>query len=163
MLSKLLKRVKAFFKREVASRGAVPYMAIGDMDGGVTIRTQAQLDKRTHFKPGDTYKLGECIVTVHKNKASMLAAIAATDARRAAREAAMRERAIDIMLMSPEELKQFKVNDWLKERAEKDSIIKSIIDWGTRRYIAPKGEQIEGTIKGRFEQLIKEAVKEKVE
>jgi len=91
------------------------------------IASQYQLDKRTDFKPGESYRVGEMIATVHADKASMLRAIAAVDAKRKARHALLREKAIDIMLMSPEELAQFKIKEWLEKNKQKDKLFKRIL------------------------------------
>jgi len=117
---------KSLFSKPALTK-SLPYVKLGDKDGNVVIRTQAQLDKRTHFKPGETYRLGEAIVTVHANKASMLAAIAATEAKRIEKEKRLRERAIDIMLMKPEELLQFQLDEWLAKRKVTESKITDIL------------------------------------
>lgn len=69
------------------------------------------------LKAGDSYRLGECIVTLAtfgiEGKKEVAEKIKAIEAIRALRERELTEKAEKIMLMSPEELEQFKVNEWL--------------------------------------------------
>ena len=69
------------------------------------------------LKAGDSYRLGECIVTLAtfgpEGKLEVAEKIKAVEAMRALRERELTEKAEKIMLMSPEELEQFKVNEWL--------------------------------------------------
>lgn len=69
------------------------------------------------FKEGESYRLGECIVTLAKfgieGKQQVAEKIKAIEALRALRDAELTEKAEKIMLMSEEELEQFKVNEWL--------------------------------------------------
>lgn len=123
----MIKRLKAWLQNAFGRVTKRSEWAPFKGQGFLGIPTKSQVDKRTHFKPGDTYQVGEAIVTVHENKESMLAAIAATDKRRADREARLTERAVDIMLMSPEQLKQFKLDEWLAKRRTKESIVRSIM------------------------------------
>lgn len=71
------------------------------------------------LKEGESYRLGECIVTLAKfgieGKQQVAEKIKAVEAIRALRERELTERAEKIMLMSPEELEQFKVNEWLNK------------------------------------------------
>lgn len=71
------------------------------------------------FKEGESYRLGECIVTLAKfgieGKQQVAEKIKAIEALRALRDAELTEKAEKIMLMSPEELEQFKVNEWLTQ------------------------------------------------
>lgn len=151
MLNRLLNRIKRLFaSAPYASqsylRGGIDprtglwdtnrtesNVKIGDVVGNVTIHTQSQLDKHTDFKPGESYRLGGCIVTVHADKASMLAAIAAVDKKREDKWAAKRERTIDIMMMTPQQLRELKFNEWLKERKVIDSKINGIIGFGLNK------------------------------
>lgn len=116
MLKRLLKLVSSLFKSSPPPQKGPQY---GDRVGHVTIETAAQLIKHTKFEVGESYRLGEMVITVHANKESMLAAIAATDARRKARHAALTEKAQDIMMMTPDQLRQFKVEAWLKQNEAK--------------------------------------------
>lgn len=69
------------------------------------------------LKEGESYRLGECIVTLAKfgieGKQQVAEKIKAIEAIRALRERELTEKAEKIMLMSEEELEQFKVNEWL--------------------------------------------------
>lgn len=123
----MLKRLKAWLQNALGKATKRSEWAPFKGQGFLGIPLEGQILKRTHFKPGDTYKIGEAIVTVHENKESMLAAIAATDKRRSDREARLTEKAIDIMLMTPEQLKQFKLDEWLAGRKTKESTIRSIV------------------------------------
>jgi hypothetical protein len=119
--------------------------------------SQSSLDKRTHFKPGETYRVGEMVVTVHADKASMLAAVAEVEARRLAKEAKMRDKAIDIMLMTPEQLEQFQLNEWLSKRSVKESAVRSIIGplLGRKdKQLPPPEEPPSGDKSERFEKLM---------
>lgn len=141
VFSNLVRKLKSLFTRAPkapASRtkSSVQY---GDKVGNVTITQAYQLDKHVDFKVGESYKVGEAIVTLHANKASMLAAIAKVNANRKAHEAYLTKRGEDIMLMTPQELAQFKVNEWLAANNSRHSFIKGIV--GTiasiGRYIRP--------------------------
>ena len=72
------------------------------------------------LKAGDSYRLGECIVTLAKfgveGKEEVRKKIEAFNALRALRHAELTERGQKIMLMSPEELKQYQVDEWIKQR-----------------------------------------------
>lgn len=133
--------------------------------GGVDISglklTQSQLDKRTHFKPGESFMVGEMRATVHKDKASMLAAIAAVNARREARHKRLTERGIQLMLMKPEELITEQFKDWLAKREAHPKKIRGIMGGLTdKRYIPPKEATPSGLPKERFKQIM-EKVKDK--
>lgn len=71
------------------------------------------------LKAGESYRLGECIVTLAtfgpEGKLEVAEKIKAIEAIRALREAELTQKAEKIMLMSPEELEQFKVNEWLNK------------------------------------------------
>jgi hypothetical protein len=122
MLKNLLKRLKKLFGSKTAAPiddgKSHPKVMYGDMVGNVKIMAPYQLDKHTDFKPGESYKVGQMVVTVHADKASMLAAIAATNKRREERHARLTERGIELMLMSPEELQKLKIEEWLQKRNE---------------------------------------------
>jgi hypothetical protein len=129
MLKRLLRKLKKLLrapKPELYPGKRADYY-YGDKVGGVTIENHAQMVKHTEFKPGEQYRLGEAIVTVHANKESMLAAIAATEARRKAKEERLTERAIEIMLLTPEQLQELKVEDFLRANREKDNLFKRIM------------------------------------
>lgn len=121
MLRRLLSKLKVWLGLSKGSKLSATdwdktQVEIGDQVGNVKILTQSQVLKRTHMSPGDSYQVGEAVVTLHKDKASMLAAIAAVDAKREAKWLAARERAIDLMMLTPEELAAFKVDEWLEAR-----------------------------------------------
>lgn len=71
------------------------------------------------LKEGESYRLGECIVTLAKfgieGKQQVAEKIKAIEAIRALRERELTEKAEKIMLMSEKELQQFKVNEWLNK------------------------------------------------
>jgi len=70
------------------------------------------------LKEGESYRLGECIVTLAKfgieGKQQVAEKIKAIEAIRALRERELTEKAEKIMLMSEEELEQFRINEWLE-------------------------------------------------
>lgn len=72
------------------------------------------------YKEGESYRLGECIVTLAKfgpeGKEEVAAKLAAFEAERIAKEQRLTERAEKIMLMKPEELQELMVQDWIAER-----------------------------------------------
>lgn len=72
------------------------------------------------FKEGQSYRLGECVVTLAKfgmeGKKEVAQKIAYWEQVRKQREEKYKQKAVDIMLMSPEELKQYQIESWLKER-----------------------------------------------
>jgi len=74
------------------------------------------------LKEGESYRLGECIVTLAKfgieGKQQVAEKIKVIDALRALKETELTEKAEKIMLMSEEELEQFKVNEWLSRIRE---------------------------------------------
>ncbi|NBO36857.1 hypothetical protein EBU91_04915 [bacterium] len=93
------------------------------------------------LKEGESYRLGECIVTLAKfgieGKQQVAEKIKAIEAIRALREADLTQRAEKIMLMSPAELEQFKVNEWLDKVQNKNEqkIYESIPE---KEYVAIK-------------------------
>jgi hypothetical protein len=72
------------------------------------------------YKEGESYRLGECIVTLAKfgieGKQEVAAKLLAYETQRIEKERQLTERAEEIMLMNPEELEQFRVEEWLKQR-----------------------------------------------
>jgi hypothetical protein len=72
------------------------------------------------LKAGDSYRLGECIVTLAQfgiaGKKEVAAKIEAVNKLRELRERQLTERGQKIMLLSPEELKKFEIDEWLKQR-----------------------------------------------
>lgn len=74
------------------------------------------------YKQGESYRLGECIVTLAKfgpeGKQEVAAKLLAYETQRLEKERGLTERAEKIMLMSPDELKDFMVEEWLKKRKE---------------------------------------------
>lgn len=159
MLKKLLQKIKSLFTKPPASTGpSKPYMGIGEMDGNVKIERADQLTKRTHYKIGESYRLGEMIVTLRSSKAEVAKILAAVDARRLAREVARKERGIELMLMKPEELMKLKIDEWLKTRNEEGNKLSSkmgIVDW-MKRYVAPRQKQIAGSHKERWNNLVED-------
>ena len=177
MLKKWLNKLKGFFVKPPPSPSPIPLspdglprsqpkVKIGDKVGNVEIRAQYQLDKHTDFRPGESYRVGQAIVTVHKDKASMLAAIAAVDRKREEKWAKAKERAIDIMMMTPEQLKALKINEWLAKRRKVDDKIKGIMGgsgegnkYVSKRYIAPKQSQPSGIKDERTKAVFQELTK----
>lgn len=164
MLKRFLQSLSKLFRRFTPEekKSSVKY---GDKVGNVTIEHPYQLIKHTEYKTGESYRVGEMIVTLHANKASMQKAIAKVDAARKAREERLTRRAEDIMLMTPDELQQFKIKEWLANRTQKHSIIQRIMGKGSdnKRYIAPNKDAFtppSGKVSERFEELIKDVVKE---
>jgi len=176
MLKKIKSLLQRFFNKPkptlIDSNRTKSSVSIGDKVGNVTIFTQSQLDKHTAFKPGESYRIGEGIVTVHANKESMLAAIAAVNAKREAKHKVLTERGIELMLMSPEELQKLKINEWLGKRKNNQSKIDSIISrvtssvhlphWGNRLPSGPTGlppsGKHEDIVSDKFKELTKEVV-----
>lgn len=162
MFKKILNKIKSWFNPNpppIPSR-TQPKVRIGDEVGNVTISKQWQLDKHTDFKVGESYRVGEMIVTLRASKAEVAKVLAEYEAKRLAKEAKLRERAIDIMLMTPEQLMELKVNEWLDKRIVKMSVIERIMGkFMGERYIAPR-ELISGKPEDRFKALMKE-IKEK--
>lgn len=74
------------------------------------------------YKEGESYRLGECIVTLAKfgpeGKKEVAAKLLAYEAQRQDKERRLTQKAEKIMLMNPEELKDFMVEDWLSKRKE---------------------------------------------
>lgn len=74
------------------------------------------------YKEGESYRLGECIVTLAKfgpeGKQEVAAKLLAYEAQRQDKENKLTERAEKIMLMTPDEVKEFMVEEWLKKRKE---------------------------------------------
>lgn len=72
------------------------------------------------FKEGESYRLGECIVTLAKfgpeGKQEVASKIAYWELVRKQKEEELTKRGQEIMLMSPEELKQLQVEEWIKQR-----------------------------------------------
>jgi hypothetical protein len=72
------------------------------------------------LKAGDTYRLGECIVTLAtfgvEGKKEVSAKLAKWEEIRQQKEQAITDKGIQIMLMKPEELEQFQINEWMKQR-----------------------------------------------
>lgn len=170
----VLKRLKTFFRRlfypiPPANKG--PKFRLGDMDGNIKLEKQWQLDKRTDFKVGDSYRVGEMVVTLRSSKAEVQAIIAALDAKRAKREEKQRERAIELMLMSPEELDKLALGEWLSKRGVEEATLKELMgDTYEKRMLEPKELPEDGRkdtrVKNRFHKAMEDwglvKVKEKV-
>lgn len=95
------------------------------------------------LKAGDTYRLGECIVTLAtfgpQGKQEVAEKIKAIEAMRALRDAQLTERAEKIMLMSEKELELFQVNEWLGKVRHKNEqkIYESLAD---TEFVSVKGK-----------------------
>ena len=72
------------------------------------------------YKPGESYRLGQCVVTLAtfgiEGKEEVRKKIEAYNALRILKHQELTERAEKIMLMNPEELKQFQIDEWLEQR-----------------------------------------------
>lgn len=72
------------------------------------------------LKEGDQYRLGTAIVTLAKfgieGKAEVQKKIEAANQRRAERQARLTERGIEMMLMTEEEILEFKIKEWIESR-----------------------------------------------
>lgn len=79
------------------------------------------------LKEGDQYKCGEATITLAKfgveGKQEVEKKIIAADERREARQKLLTERSEKIMLMSPDELQEFKVSEWLENREKIKNLI----------------------------------------
>lgn len=141
-----------------------PKVKIGDKVGNVTILAQYQLDKHTDFKVGESYRVGEMIVTLRASKAEVARIIAQVDAAREAKIARLTKRAEDIMLMSPKELEAFQLEEWLAKRKEVHNKIKvKIGELSANRYSPPIEEVPSGSKLERFKKLMKNVItKDKV-
>lgn len=172
MLKRLWKALKSMLtlgSPKTGSPKTASNVKAGDVVGNVTIgyiglkpsefRTkedidrmrQAQLDKHTDFKVGESYRLGEAIVTLHPNKASMLRAIAAVDAKREAKVKRLTKRAEDIMLMTPDQITELQLNEWLEKRSRVMSKIQKILALPTIK--PPSGKKDDRT-KEAFDKIV---------
>lgn len=74
------------------------------------------------LKAGDSYRLGECIVTLAQfgpaGKQEVAAKIEAINKLRELRHKELTEKAEEIMLLSPEELQRYQVEEWVKNRKQ---------------------------------------------
>ena len=72
------------------------------------------------YRAGESYRLGECVVTLAtfgvEGKEEVRKKIEAFNALKALRHQELTEKAEKIMLMTPEELKVYQVDEWLKSR-----------------------------------------------
>ena len=72
------------------------------------------------LKEGESYRLGECVVTLAKfgieGKQEVAKKLQAWEKVRQEREEAYKQKAIDIMLLNPEELQRYQVEEWVKQR-----------------------------------------------
>lgn len=72
------------------------------------------------YKEGESYRLGQCIVTLAKfgieGKQEVAAKLLAYETQRLEKERKLTEKAEKIMLMNPEELKEFMVEEWIRNR-----------------------------------------------
>ena len=89
------------------------------------IRSKARQIKKVKvtkiaLKEGQSYRLGECIVTLAKfgmeGKQEVAKKIAYWDQVRKEREEKYKQKAIDIMLLNPEQLKEYQVESWIQQR-----------------------------------------------
>lgn len=99
----------------------------GTKQTGKVIEKKLSITK-IHLNEGEQYKLGEATVTLAKfgiaGKEEVAKKIAAADARRAARWEKARERAIDLMMMTPEQILELQINEWLDKRKEFEKKLK---------------------------------------
>lgn len=157
LLNYLVNRLKGLFsKPNVYKEGdekSKSKVKIGEKIGNITILHQYQLDKHTDFKPGESYKVGEAIVTVHANKASMLAALAKYEANRLLKEKQLKERGIELMLMSPEELGALQLDEWLEKKEKLGHKVQRTINLPLKP--PPLGTK-EAAIKEQFEEVMKD-------
>lgn len=81
---------------------------------------RARYQMHALLKEGDSYQLGSAKATLAKfgpeGKAEVKAKLALMNQRREERARKHRERAIDIMMMTPEELEKFQIDEWLEKR-----------------------------------------------
>ncbi len=143
-----------------------PTMSIGDKVGNVTLLKPYQLDKHTAFKVGESYRVGEMIVTLRASKEDVARIIAQVDAKRALKEEKLKERAIELMLMTPEELSQLHLNEWLTARGVKAKTVEAIVGGiSNQRLMLPEELPPHGSlpvrIKAKFTEIMK-SIKEKV-
>ena len=72
------------------------------------------------LKEGESYRLGECIVTLAKfgieGKKEVAEKLKHYEQLRLAKEQKLTEKGIQIMLMNPKELEQYQIDEWLKQR-----------------------------------------------
>lgn len=72
------------------------------------------------YRAYESYRLGECIVTLAKfgpeGKLEVAEKLKAYEATRINKERELSEEGERIMLMSPEELKRYQIEEWLKQR-----------------------------------------------
>ena len=88
----------------------------------------------------------------------MQAIIAACDKRRAAKEARLRARGIDLMLMTPDQLAQLHLDEWLAKRGKTSTTIHKLMGSIVNgRYIAPNEAQPSGKVKDRFIALLEKS------
>lgn len=89
------------------------------------IRSKARQIKKVKvtkiaLKEGQSYRLGECIVTLAKfgmeGKQEVAKKIAYWNQVRKEREEKYKQKAIDIMLLNPEQLKEYQVESWIQQR-----------------------------------------------
>lgn len=77
---------------------------------------------KMHLKEGDQYRLGTSTVTLAKfgieGKKEVAAKLEALRMKRELKEAKLKEKAVDIMLLPKEELYVYRINDWLTQREE---------------------------------------------
>lgn len=93
-----------------------------DMRQAQEAKRRARYEMHSLLKVGDTYKLGEGTCTLAKfgveGKEEVKKKIEAADARREERRRILTARAEEIMLMKPDELVQFQLEKWFKERKD---------------------------------------------
>lgn len=134
MLKKLLKRFKGLFQKapiaptnpelDFGKRADVNY---GDKVGDITISRYHQLVKHTYYAPGEQYRVGEGIATVHTDKDSMYMALMRVEDRAFLKELTLTKRAVDIMMMTSEELAATKVNEFLAKQKASATLFRKVI------------------------------------
>lgn len=85
-------------------------------------KRQARLLMHSLLKEGDSYKMGEATVTLAKfgveGKKEVQAKIEAAAKRRAEKWEKARERGMDLMMMTPEQIHELKLDEWISKRKD---------------------------------------------
>lgn len=157
-----LQKTFAYFKKlfggfKTPSNSVTRSPGVGDRVGNITILTDAQAIKHTPLKVGDSYRLGSSTVTLRASQAEVAAIIAMYDRERARKEARLTKRANEIMLMSPKELEQFKVQEWLDAQQEYLKKIGKVMEQPTT---PPSSGNKAIRINKQFLEIVKELIKD---
>jgi len=149
----MLKRIKTFISLLPLFVSVVVGKIKGTKKSGIVIKNSAswwqlfEQKRRARYefhsllKEGDQYRLGEATVTLAKfgveGKQEVAQKIAEADARREKRKQQQTEYGEKIMLMSPEELSEFKILEWLDKRKKHEEKLTEIMN-------QPDGDQPSG-------------------